>query len=78
MRTEEQIKSSQGSKQINPDEGHPREQVLSFDNKPVAWGEKGGEVRERSFLNFDLIISILSVLPYFYNTLFSTLSCFQQ
>lgn len=40
MRTEEQIKSSQGSKQINPEEGHPREQVTEF-RQASGMGGKG-------------------------------------
>lgn len=64
---EEQIKSSQGSKHINPDEGHSREQVTEF------WQQASGMERKRVgkqemglvHLDFDLIISILSVLPCF-------------
>lgn len=41
MRTEEQIKSSQGSKQINPDEGHPREQVTEFRQQASGMGGNG-------------------------------------
>lgn len=39
--TEEQIKSSQESKQINPDEGHSRESVTELWQKIMAWRESG-------------------------------------
>lgn len=60
---EKQIKSSQGSKQINPEEGLSRKQITEFGQH----GEKSGkEVGEKLVhLDFDLIISTLSVLPCF-------------
>lgn len=60
---EKQIKSSQGSKQINPDEGLSRKQITEFGQHGEKRGEEVGE--GLIHLDFDQIISTLSVLPCF-------------
>lgn len=60
---EKQIKSAQGRKQINPEEGISRKQITEFGQHGENRGKEVGE--GLIHLGFDLIISTLSVLPCF-------------